>query len=231
MSAVATAIVGGAVIGAVATNKAAKTQAGAAEDAAQAQLMANRENIDFQREVFNQQREDNAPWREAGKEAIGKLQAAMNAGEFDPSKFKFTADPGYQFRITEGVNALDASASARGRLRSGAQDRGVTRYGQNLASDEYSRAWNRNLATKTTNFNQLASLAQVGQIANSANQDASNRMAENVGRSTTATGNAIAQNAINQGNVTASAYQGYANTANQGIQNYLLYKTLQKPAN
>jgi hypothetical protein len=218
------AIIGGAIIGGVATSQAADAQANASSDASAAQLQANRENIALQREIFNQQREDNAPWRNAGAQAIKQLQASINNGTFDPANFKFTADPGYQFRLQEGVNALDASASARGRLRSGAQDRAVTRYGQNMASDEFSRAWNRNLATKTTNFNQLASLANVGQIANSANQAAGSQFAANAGQSTINTGNAIAQNAINQGNVTASAYQGYATTANQGIQNYLLYK-------
>lgn len=228
MSAVATAIVGGAVIGAYATNQAADAQASASADASNAQVTANRENIAFQREVFDQQREDNAPWRDAGVSALNSIQKGLGDGSFDPSKFDFRADPGYQFRVSEGVNALDASAASRGRLRSGAQDRAVTRYGQNMASDEYQRAWNRNLTTKTTNFNQLASLANVGQVANESNQAAGNRMATSVGNSTINTGNAIAQNSINQGNVTASAYQGYANTANQGIQNYLLYRELRR---
>lgn len=220
------AILGSAVIGGLATSQAADAQSDAASSSAAAQLQANRENIELQREIFNQQREDNAPWRDAGRLAVEKLQAAINDGTFDLSKFRFQEDPGYQFRMKEGVNALDASAAARGRLRSGAQDRAVTRYGQNLASDEFSRAWNRNAAAKTSNFNQLASLAQVGQVANAANQAAGSNYATNAGNSTINMGNAIAQNAVNQGNATASAYQGYANAANTGIQNYLLYRNL-----
>lgn len=227
MSAVATAIVGGAVIGAYASNRSAKAQGEASAEASSAQLQASRENIDFQREVFEQQREDNAPWREIGTQSLAQIQQGMEAGDFDLANFNFEADPGYQFRKQEGINALDASASARGRLNSGAQDRAVTRYASNLASQEYQNAFSRNAAVKTNNFNQLATLANVGQVANQANQSAGNRMAENVGQSTIATGNAIANNAINQGNARASAYQNYATAANQGIQNYLTYKQIQ----
>ncbi len=49
----------------------------------------------------------------------------------------FYASPGYQFRMDEGINALDKSAAARGRLRSGAQNKALTRYGQGLASEEF----------------------------------------------------------------------------------------------
>lgn len=57
----------------------------------------------------------------------------------------FYASPGYQFRMDEGISALDKSAAARGRLRSGAQNKALTRYGQGLASEEFSNYTN-NLA-------------------------------------------------------------------------------------
>lgn len=49
----------------------------------------------------------------------------------------FTASPGYQFRLTEGINALDRSAAARGMVLSGAQAQGVNNYAQGQASSEY----------------------------------------------------------------------------------------------
>jgi len=45
--------------------------------------------------------------------------------------------PGYQFRLQEGVNALDNSAAARGGLLSGGHIRQATRYAQDYASGEY----------------------------------------------------------------------------------------------
>jgi hypothetical protein len=235
MSGVATAIVGSAVVGAYAAKKSGDAQADAAGKAANAEVQSNRENIAFQKEVFQQQREDNAPWREVGAASLEQLNQGVQSGEFQPGEFnfKFKEDPGYQFRKQEGINALDASASARGRLKSGAQQRAVTRFGSNLASQEYGNAFNRSLTEYKTDasrkqgqFNRLASLSNVGQVANSADQAARSEMASNVSASTTASGNALARGAINKGNARASAYQGIGQSINQGAQNYLLYDAL-----
>ena len=235
MSGVATAIAGSAVVGAYAASKGADKQAKAAGQASDAQVQANRETIEFQKEVFDQQREDNAPWREIGAESLKELRAGVESGDFNTGdfNFQFKADPGYQFRKQEGINALDASASARGRLQSGAQARAVTRYGSDLASQEYGNAFNRaateyqlDASNKNARFNRLATLANVGQVANQADQAARTNMANNVTQATQATGNALAQGAINQGNARASAYQGTAQSLNQGAQNFLLYNAL-----
>ena len=232
---VAGAVVGSAVIGAGASYMSSKSQSKAAGKASGAQVQANRENIAFQKEVFEQQREDNAPWRDIGASSLESLKKGIESGSYEPGKFDFNfqEDPGYQFRKQEGINALDASASARGRLQSGAQSRAVTRYGSGMASQEYNNSFNRSLTEYNTeasrkqgNFNRLASLANVGQVANSADQAARSNMASNVSASTTASGNAIAQGAINKGNARASAYQGIAQSGNQGMQNYLLYDAL-----
>lgn len=222
MSGIATAIVGSAVIGGIAANKGAKAQERAGKRAADASVQSTRENIAFQKEVFEQQREDQAPWREAGQQALATLQQGMEAGEFDPRNFDFEADPGYRFRMQEGVNALDSSAAARGRLQSGAQQRAVSRYGQNLASQEYQNAFNRNMATQGTRFNQLASMAGVGQTAVNATQQAGSQMAGSVGNALMAGGRAQAQGYLNAGNAQAGAYQGMATAANQGISNMMM---------
>lgn len=226
---------GSAILGAVSSKKAADAQSSSATRAADAQVLANRESIDFQKEIFDQQREDNAPWRNIGEQSLKQLQAGVRSGRFNPGSFDFNfeEDPGYQFRRQEGIDALDASAASRGRLQSGAQSRAVTRYGSDMASNEYGNAFNRamneyqaNAGNKQQQFNQLASLANVGQVANSADQQARQAMANNVSQSTQATGNAIAQGAINQGNARASSYQGMAQAGQQGMQNYLLYNML-----
>lgn len=222
MSGIATAIAGSAIIGGISANKGAKAQERAAGQAADSQLQATRENIEFQKEVFEQQRADQAPWREAGQQALGMLQQGLQAGEFDPRNFDFEADPGYQFRMQEGINALDSSAAARGRLQSGAQARATTRYASNLASQEYQNAFNRNLATQGTRFNQLASMAGVGQTAVNATQQAGQQMAGSVGNALMAGGQAQAQGYLNAGNAQAGAYQGVATAANQGISNMLM---------
>jgi len=55
----------------------------------------------------------------------------------------FQADPGYAFRLSEGMKALDRTAASRGGLLSGATLKGAQRYGSDLASQEYGNAYNR----------------------------------------------------------------------------------------
>ena len=114
----------------------------------------------------------------------------------------FIASPGYQFRMDQGLKAIERSAAARGGLRSGATMKSLNDYAQGTASDEFARY-----------VGGLQSLAGVGQSANAANQKAGQTYATNVGNATMAAGNARASayantgSAINQtvGNL-ASAY-------------------------
>lgn len=70
-------------------------------------------------------------------------RSAAELGTFDFKPPTVTDDPGYQFRLRQGVGALDASAAARGNLLSGAAQKGLLRYGQELGSQEYEAAYGR----------------------------------------------------------------------------------------
>src|SRR4029453_14092195 len=59
--------------------------------------------------------------------------------------------PGFQFRLGEGLKALEKSAAARGTLLTGGTLKGLQRYAQDFASNEYQ---NR--------YNQLLGLGQLG---------------------------------------------------------------------
>jgi len=54
-------------------------------------------------------------------------------------------DPGYQFRLQQGEQALQNSAAASGNLLSGNTLRALNQYGQDYASNEYSNVYNRAL--------------------------------------------------------------------------------------
>lgn len=68
------------------------------------------------------------------------------APEFDATKVNLYNDPGYQFRLAQGVKAMDRSASARGGLFGGAQQKALTEYGQGMGSQEFGNAYSRALA-------------------------------------------------------------------------------------
>jgi hypothetical protein len=207
MSGIATAIVGGAVIGGVASNMAAGKQADAANNATAIS--------DAQ---YQQTREDQTPWRNAGTIALSQLgTGTKDGGEFNRNftLADFQQDPGYDFRMSEGQKALERSASARGGLQGGGTLKALTRYGQDYASNEYGNAYNRFNNDNTTRFNRLASLAQVGQTANSTIAQAGQANANNA-----------SSNALAAGNARASGYVGTANAINSGLNNSMSLYTM-----
>lgn len=189
--------VASSLIGADASRKAANTQADAANTATNAQL-----------EMYYQSREDTAPWRAVGERMLNTLAQKVATG---PGSF--IKSPGYDFRLKEGLNAIESSASARGNVLSGATLKALNRYGQDYASNEYQNFLNQYYQSLTP----YQSLAGVGQTA--AAQNAQNAMAtgSNIAQNTLAAGQAQASGAINQANAITGGI-------NSGINNYLLWK-------
>jgi hypothetical protein len=60
-----------------------------------------------------------------------------------PTGESMLVDPSYQFRLSEGQRALDASAAARGTLRTGGHLKDTIGYGQQFASQEYGNIYDR----------------------------------------------------------------------------------------
>lgn len=205
---VAGATVVGSLVGANASSKAAKTQAASADRAA-----------DLEREMFERNIELNAPFREAGVTALNKLVPL--ATEYTPFGMdQFQADPGYSFRMSEGMKGLERSAAARGGLLSGATLKGIQRFGQDLGSQEYQNAFNRYQTERQARLNPLQSLAGVGQTTSQQLGAAGTQMAGNVGNLMTS--GAAAR---------ASGYVGGANALNQGLSQYLNYSQGQNMIN
>lgn len=78
-------------------------------------------------------------WQGAGAAPTLNAPAAFQA----PDANAMTLDPGYQFRLKQGQQALENSASARGTLRGGAHLQALTGFAQGLASEEYGKAYAR----------------------------------------------------------------------------------------
>lgn len=163
--------------------------------------------------IYQQNRADLEPWRQAGVNALGRLQTGLQPGGELYKSFTlndFTKDPGYGFRLDEGMKALERSAAARGGLLSGAALKGITRYGQDFASNEYGNAYNRYNQDQTNKYNKLAALSGVGQTA-----------AQQVNQAGQNYGNQASQNVIGAGNSSAAATIGQSNALTGGINNAL----------
>ena len=204
---VAGAVVVSSAIGANASSKAAKAQAGAADRAAEGQ-----------ERMFERQVELSEPWRKAGEQALNKLIPLTDYTPFSMAQFQ--ADPGYGFRMSEGMKALERSAAARGGLLSGSTLKGIQRFGQDLGSQEYQNAFNRYQAERQARLAPLQSLAGVGQTTAQQIGEAGMRTAANVGE--TLTSGAAAR---------ASGYVGGANALTQGLGTYLNYSQGQNMLN
>lgn len=202
MTAVAGATLVSGVMSANAAKSAAETQANAANRA-----------TDVSNSQFEQTRADQLPWLQAGGRALTKLEAASDYTPFSMAQFQ--QDPGYAFRLKEGQKALDSQAAARGGLISGNALRAATAYGQDMASQEYTNAFNRYQQERAAKLQPLQSLAGLGQTtaANLGAAGAAN--ASNVGNYLTSGAAAQAAGQIGAANAYTNSVGTYLNY-NQG---------------
>jgi len=135
-----------------------------------------------------------------GPNAEGFGKYSRDFGESD-----FQADPGYQFRLKEGLRELDRKAAMHGGSLGGNALRAGQEYGQNMASNEYQNAFNRYQINRSNQLQPLQSLMGAGQTAANTLTDASG---------TAMRGAADAR---------ASGYIGMGNAINQGIGGFTNY--------
>jgi hypothetical protein len=128
-----------------------------AKSATEAQAEAHRQ--------YDLTREDQSPWLNIGKQNLGKLNEGLASGSFDtpdpgsynpnqyqdPGSFKYGEfnpgdlenDPGYKFRMAQGLKGIQNTRAGSGSLKSGATLKALLGYGQGLASEEMGNAYNR----------------------------------------------------------------------------------------
>jgi len=104
------------------------------------------------------------------------------------------------------MKALERSAAARGNLLSGSTLKGVQRFGQDLASQEYQNAFNRYQIERSAKLNPLQSLMGSGQSATNVMTSAAGQAGQNQ-----------ASNIYNAGQARASGYIGSANALNTAL--------------
>lgn len=230
---IATAIAGAAILGAgasiYASNQASKAQSRAARDAAAATTAAGERAADVQERMFERQVALQEPFREAGLTAQNKMltvlgleggdTASPEFGKYarDFSMADYEADPGYGFRVSEGMKALERSAAARGGLLSGATLKGITRFGQNTASEEYLNSYNRYQTNRANQLNPLQSLYGSGQTAANTLSNAAGATGAGLANTYMNVGQGLSSAAMAGGQARASGYVNMASALNQGL--------------
>jgi hypothetical protein len=155
---------------------------------------------------------DKAKYQNAMEEYNQSLRSGTSGGSAQPIDLTemLRATPGYQFRFGEGVNALDRSAAAKGRLFSGAQDKALLEYGQGLGDQTYNDYINR-----------LMQVAGLGQSTANAGAQLGANVAGQMGQNMLYAGNARGSGYINQANALTGAM-------NSGMNNYMLWSMMNK---
>ena len=185
--------------------------AGAAADAAQAANAASDRNLALQRQIYEEGIARQQPFYQASVNALpGYLQGIGQGGELVRgfTQADYQADPGYAFRLSEGMKTLERGAASRGNLMSGATMKGLQRYGQDLASQEYRNAYDRFRDTQGLRRNALAGV--VGYGPTSAN--AMGTMGQNYA---TGAGSIMNQQGVNTGNALLAGQQARSSAYGQ----------------
>lgn len=156
-------------------------QSSAAKSAAKTQAQAAAQAAELERQQYQQGRADLAPWMTSGRNALARLDQLLGVSPGgadngalmrDFSMADFQRDPGYDFRMREGNRAIENSAAARGMQLSGATLKALQRYGQDMASQEYGAAYDRDLMNKNRKFNFLTGQSSPATATNVASMGA-----------------------------------------------------------
>ena len=184
-----------------------------------------------------------------GLGGFGSLMQGFNTPFVAPTGATEQNDPGYQFRLQQGQQALERSAAAKGDLLGGATGKALGEFGQNYASNEYNNVYNRALQqyqqqynifsnNQANAFNRLADVAGIGQTTAGQLNAAGGQAAGNVGNILLNTGQQIGNDVQNAGAARASGYVGGANALTSGLaglgnaaQTYSLMNLLNNPTN
>jgi hypothetical protein len=192
------------LFGAYTANQAGRQQQQAAQQAMAQQQGATDQQLNLLTQIYNQNRADNAPFRQAGTQAVGQYAAQVAQ--------PFQQTPGYQFTQDEAMRGVMANASARGLVNSGSVLRALQDRSANIADQTYGNYMNR-----------LAALSGIGQTATgqgmAAGQGFGGQASGVIGQGTQAANNFMTQGA-------GAAAGGQINAANAlmgGANNLLSY--------
>lgn len=127
-----------------------------------------------------------------------EAQAYANANKTGATEYGgFQKSPGYDFQFSQGMDALQSTAAARGNLLSGATLQSAQTFGQGLANQDYANWYNR-----------LAGISQSGQAAAGNQANAASNYGQQAGNALAGIGNAQSAGAIAQGNAWSGALNG-----------------------
>lgn len=186
----------------------------AAKKAAAQQAAAIREASATQERMFQQGRQDLAPYRDIGYTALKDITAQQPylTGKFEDYRDQYL-DPSMAFRLGIGEQTTQRAANVGGGAIGGNTLRALQDYSQGLASTEYSNAFNRFQTERGNIYNTLANIAGMGQGAVNTGVAAGQATAQNLGQLAVGAGQAQAAGTIGSANAIAGGLGGVGNAS------------------
>ena len=210
--AVAGIIAGVGAVGALAGGAAGLMNAGsgakASSSAADAQIAAANQAAALQKQEYDQARADLGPWRTTGSDAINYLGGILNvpgSTKVDPTN-ALRSTPGYNWAMSQGVDARERSAAAKGGLLSTPEQKSLTTFGQGLADNTYQNY-----------LSNLFTVSSQGESAAGMTTQAGTNYANQVGQDYMAAGQAQAGGILNAYNAQQSGYNSLAGGVGAGM--------------
>ncbi len=215
-------LVGGA-LGSSASKQAAGQEASAASESALEQ-----------QNMYNDTVRNVNPWLRAGGQSLDMLMAGVAGGSLNPTPYtpftmaQFQEDPGYQFQLSQGQNALTNASSLSGGSNSN-NLKGLINYTQGAANSDYQTALTNYInqyqlgnQAKQQTFSNLSSISQGGMGAALQQGQIGTSAGANIGTSLMNAGAAQAAGTVGAanawGNAATSGYNAYLQSQymNQG---------------
>lgn len=191
----------------------------AAQTAASDQSQAVNKGLATQQQVYNTDSTAVQPYQAAGSAALSQLGAGTAAGgQFNstPTSAQVMAeDPGYQFNLDQGQQAVQRAAAAGGGAASGGALKAASQYATNYTTNAYANAYQQFMNTRQSNYGNLSNLAGMGMQANNQLIGAGQNFANQSSNLYVDQGNALAAGAMGSANAWSGALSGIG-TAAQG---------------
>jgi len=185
------------VVGGALANDASRKGSNAQKDAANASSAEQRRQFDM---LYN----DQQPYREAGGAAVREL-AGLSGYDPTPSAQDVLNEPGYQFGLDQGRNAIQGTAAARGGLYSGQALKELTQFGGDYATTRFGQANDRKQQAFGNRWNRLASLAGLGQTSVQQSGAAGLNLGGLIGNNMMGAANAQAASGLQRANIWGNA--------------------------
>lgn len=175
----------------------ASIQAGATKTAANDQLQAANNSLNFEKQTYQTQQTNAAPYLQEGQQGLNALNSTASFSA--PTEQQAENTPDYQFQLQQGQQALQRAQAATG-ITGGGAAKEIAQYSQGLADSNYQQTYQNALNTYDTNLGKTVTEANMGLAANNQAASAAQNFGNNAASISEQQGNAAAAGATGLGN-------------------------------